>query len=78
MSEPIKVFITGEQWQAYLDELNAKEVEEEEDELESSDVEFLDDSDVEIVDDDEEFVGFAETSEEDTDWTDSDEDFIET
>jgi hypothetical protein len=78
MSEPIKVFITGDQWRAYLEELHAQEAEEEEDVVEYSDIEFIDDADADIVDEEEEFVGFVETSEEDTDWTDDEEDFIET
>jgi hypothetical protein len=70
------VFITGEQWHAYLEELNAKD--EEEDVVESSNIEFIDDSEDDCVDDEAEFVGFVEESEEDTDWTESEEDFIET
>jgi hypothetical protein len=85
MSEPIKVFLTVEQWRAYLEELKAGEdavfligEEEEEDVWETSGYEFIDDADVELIDSDEEFVGFVETSEEDTDWSDNSEDFIET
>jgi hypothetical protein len=92
MSEPIRVFLTVEQWRAYVDELRNSEdavfieefieefideEEEEEDVWETSDLEFIDDSDVEPIDDEAEFVGFVETSEEDTDWSDNSEDFIE-
>jgi hypothetical protein len=80
MSEPIKVFITQDQWRAYLEELKAREAEEEEEEdiPESSDIDFIDDSEDDCVDDEAEFVGVVESSEEDTDWTESEEDFIET
>jgi hypothetical protein len=49
----------------------------EEDIPDTQDIEFIDDSEVEPIDDDADFDGFVETSEEDTDRTDSEEDYIE-
>jgi hypothetical protein len=73
--EPIRVYITEEQWHEYLDIIKPDE---EEDVWESDDIEFIDDSEEEEIDDEEEYDPSDEpASEEDTDWSDNSEVFIE-